>query len=125
MAVVDAVHAHSGCVVMLTLAVPPSAAIIGGAVAVSPHLPAASGAGVSDEEDSVQAPIKVAAASANATAIEAQRYCGMVGGRCPSKRYSTATDRNAVENRRVLAWGVSEMHSPHSEKYPASRKSFW
>ena len=83
---------------MLTLAVPPSAAIMGGAVVVSPHLPAESGAGVSDEEDSVQAPINVAAASPNATAIEAQRYCCMVGRRWPSKRYSTATDRNADEN---------------------------
>ena len=63
---------------MLTLAVPPSDAIMGGAVAVSPHLPAESGAGVSDEEDSVQAPIRVAATNANATVIDRQRDGCMV-----------------------------------------------
>ena len=55
------------------LELPPSAPIGGGDVAVNPHLPAVSGAAVTEEEDSVQALTRTATVTASVTARHAQR----------------------------------------------------
>jgi hypothetical protein len=67
----DAVHAHSGCVVTANDPRPPAASIIGGVASETSHLLTAEGL-VSDVVDDVSQPLVAAAAHTRTTAVTAR-----------------------------------------------------